>query len=492
MHHLTARLHRRPPAITTAIARTMATLMVAMIATTTSCATVAAAEQPQTPATHQLQRWLDTFNAGDRAAWQRFISESFPSKPVQTIDGELGFRTQTGGLELVRFETATATRAVALVRERNSESVGARLTVEIEAGATHRIMNTGLQPGVHLPSHAQRLSDAELPAVLRTELERRAASDRFSGAVLVAHEERPVFSGAYGLADRARGAPNQIDTRFHVGSMNKMITAVAVLSLVQAGKLGLDDPIGKYLTDYPNATLARQVTIHHLLTQTGGTGDVFGPDFAAHRLELRTHQDYVKLYGTRDLLFEPGSRWMYSNYGFILLGAVIERISHQSYDDYVSEHVFKPAGMTATGSEPADRAPASLAIGYMQPPGSSQWIPNAATLPYRGTAAGGGYSTVGDLLRFSNALLGHRLLNAQYTDLLLTGKVDAFDGKYAYGFIESVVDGARCVGHGGGAPGMNGDLLMFPDSGYTVVVLANMDPPAAQRVSEFITNRLRQ
>ena len=157
-----------------------------------------------------------------------------------------------------------------------------------------------------------------------------------------------LFSGAYGLADREKKVANKLDTRFRIGSMNKMFTAVSILQLVQAGKIKLTDPLGKYITDYPNQDVATKVTIHHLLTHTGGTGDIFGPEFDAHRLELKTLNDYVALYGKRAPAFEPGSRWVYSNYGMVLLGVVVERVSGQSYYDYVAEHVYKPAGMTLT------------------------------------------------------------------------------------------------------------------------------------------------
>src|SRR5262249_18452443 len=155
---------------------------------------------------------------------------------------------------------------------------------------------------------------------------------------------KTIFSQAYSLADRETKTPNTLNTRFRIGSMNKMFTAVATLQLVQEGKVHLDDPLIKYLPDYPNKDLATKVTIQHLLTHTGGTGDIFGPEFAAHRLEIRTLDDYVKLYGARPLRFDPGSKWEYSNYGFLLLGIVIEKASGQSYYDYVRDHVYKPAG----------------------------------------------------------------------------------------------------------------------------------------------------
>jgi CubicO group peptidase (beta-lactamase class C family) len=266
-----------------------------------------------------------------------------------------------------------------------------------------------------------------------------------------------------------------------------MFTATAIMQLVQAGKIKLDDPLGKFLTDYPNKDVASKVTIHHLLTHTGGTGDIFGPEFESHRLQLRTLDDYIKLYGSRGLAFEPGTKWDYSNYGFILLGAIVEKVSGQSYYDYVRDHIFTPAGMTRTGSEPEDVAVPDRAIGYMMDGESSK--PNTETLPYRGTSAGGGYTTVEDLLRFANALTQHKLLNEHYTDLMTTAKPETGDRHYAYGFEDDVVGGVRSFGHSGGAPGMNGDLRIFPQTGYVVVALANMDR-GAQRASSWISARL--
>ncbi len=337
-----------------------------------------------------------------------------------------------------------------------------------------------------------RMTEADALAALKTLLREDAAADRFSGAVLVAKDGQVLFSHAYGLADRKRGIPNTLQTRFRIGSMNKMFTAVAILQLVEAGKVELTAPLGEYLTDYPNRDVATKVTIHHLLTHTGGTGDIFGPDFEAHRQELRTLGDYVELYGERGLEFEPGSRWAYSNYGFILLGVVIEKVTGQSYYDYVQAHIYEPAGMAASGSLPEHEAVPNRSIGYTKPPGTTEWVPNTDTLPYRGTSAGGGYSTVEDLARFGQALLNHELLSADSTELLITGKVESAPGaRYAYGFEDlRDTDGNGSVGHGGGAPGMNGDLRIYPTSGYAVVVLANIDPPAAQRVAEWLDARL--
>ena len=365
------------------------------------------------------------------------------------------------------------------------EPLGANANARIELPHT-RAPSRALNLALH------RMTEADALEALSARAEELADTDEFSGAVLVAKGDRVLFDRAYGLANRNRRIPNTVRTRFRIGSMNKMFTAVATLQLVEAGKVKLTAPLGTYLRDYPNRKVAAKVTIRQLLTHTGGTGDIFGPDFEAQRTKLRTHADYVRLYGKRKLEFDPGSGWGYSNYGFILLGVVIERVTGQSYYDYVHQHVYARAGMTRSGSLPEARAVRDRAIGYMKPPGATAWAPNTDTLPYRGTSAGGGYSTVGDLARFAHALVSHKLLSPDSTKRLITGKVETGPGaRYAYGFEDARdADGNGWVGHGGGAPGINGDLKIYPRSGYVVAVLANIDPPAAQRISEHLDPRL--
>lgn len=333
-------------------------------------------------------------------------------------------------------------------------------------------------------------SQSAFVIALRARLAAATAGGAFSGAVLVTHDEGLVFEGACGLADRAQGIPNTLPTKFRVGSMNKMLTAVAVMQLVQAGKVFLSSPFGIYLPDYPNVEMASKVTLHHLLTHTGGTGDIFGPLFTANRLELRDTEDYLQLYGTRGLQFEPGTQHVYSNYGFVLLGAVIERVSGMSYDDYIATHVLAPAGMTGTGAAPEDVEVPGRSVGYMRQ--SGQLVSNAPVLPYRGTSAGGWYATVEDFARFARALREHRLLDSAHTALLLTGKVPIGQSvvQYAYGFMDRFQVGRRLVGHGGSYPGMNGELTFEPAGGYTVVVLSNFDPPAATLIEYFILTNL--
>ena len=451
----------------------------------------AQAQFPDSPAGNQARVWLESFNAGDAEKHKEFLRKNAPTR-LERFDREMGIRQMSGGFDLKKVEESTPTKMVALVQERASDQF-VRFTVEVDANQPHQITRMALQ-GTARPAEfaLPHMSENELLLLLRKKLGDELVAGRFSGSVLVAKDGKPVFSYAEGLADREKKVANTLNTRFRLGSMNKMFTAVATLQLAQSGKLDLKAPFGNYLTDYPNKDVASKVTVDQLLSHTGGTGDIFGPEFEKKRLELKTLQDYVTLYGTRGLEFEPGSRWGYSNYGFLLLGVLIEKVSGKSYYDYVRDHIYKPAGMTASGSEPEEQAVAERSIGYTRFTGDLK--PNADTLPYRGTSAGGGYSTVEDLLKFATALQSHKLLNAQHTEMLTTGKVATPGGKYAYGFSDAVVNGRRCFGHGGGAPGMNGELKICPapdtGSGYVVVVLSNLDPPAASRVADFITSRL--
>lgn len=459
----------------------------AQVAATAQGQAGAASKQASSPAERQFRAWLASFNAGSRTAYGAFLGEQFPSRAPR-LDGDIDFLQRTGGFDLRKVEQATPTSVTCLLEERAWGRV-ARAVAEVEAAAPHRLvrLDVNLAPRPADLS-VRRLGEPELASAVRAKVEAQAAEGRFQGAALVARRGAVIYSGAAGLADREAGTANTVDTKFRMGSMNKMFTATAILQLVQAGRIRLDAPLGTYLTAYPNRDVATKVTIHHLLTHTGGTGDIFGPEYAANRLSLKTLDDYVGLYGKRGLAFEPGSRWEYSNYGFLLLGVIVERVSHESYYDYVRDHIFKPAGMDGSGSEPEDVRVPGRAQGYTQEKGV--WVLNSGTLPYRGTSAGGGYTTVRDLLRFATALTGHKLLDAAHTTLMTTGKIDTpGGGKYAYGFAEDMDGGVRSFGHSGGAPGMNGDLRIFPNSGYVVAALANTGSGASQVVS-WVSERL--
>jgi CubicO group peptidase (beta-lactamase class C family) len=405
-----------------------------------------------------------------------------PGDPARRQPTEVSMDVSAWAGQTVRLRLATADNQGPLrvgVDNIRFERIGGGADGRVELLATPRPASA-----VDLVLH--RLTQAQALAALSDHAAERAAADEFAGAVLVARRGKVLLKDAWGRADRKAGVANTPATRFRIGSMNKMFTAVATLQLVEAHKLALDDPIGQHLRRYPNKEVAAKVTVRHLLTHTGGTGDIFGPEFDQHRLGLREHRDYLKLYGSRGLNFEPGARFEYSNYGFVLLGALIEHVSGATYDDYVRDHIFRPAAMRSTGALPEAVEVPERAVGYLRLSPASAWEPNTYTLPWRGTAAGGGYSTVGDLLRFAQALGSGGLLS----EATLAEATRPHQQQYGYGFDVQGQGRLASYGHGGGAPGMNGEMRVFPELGYVVVALSNLDPPAASELVEFFTLRM--
>jgi CubicO group peptidase (beta-lactamase class C family) len=337
------------------------------------------------------------------------------------------------------------------------------------------------------------------------ELQQRAAAGAFSGAVLVANDGKLLLQQGYGMADRQRGLANTAQTKFPIASLGKMFTAVAIAQLVEQDKLSFTDAIEKYALGFP-PQIAGTVTIHQLLTQTSGMGDAA----LMQRPDRPTLAGLLERIVKEPLKFQPGSRFGYSNDGFIVLGAILERLTRQDYADYVREHVFTPAGMAASdvGVYRPSQIP-GMARGYMLvgkdgrpvPPGSRQGsTAPSGTLrandePQVGNPSGGSWSTVGDLLKFAQALTGHRLLGSGMTDTVLAGKVATNrpgpgEDKYAYGFSDQRINGVRIVGHNGGSPGYEGQLDVYPDRGDTVVILTNQDQvltPVLQRSQAILT-----
>ncbi|MBV8363799.1 MAG: beta-lactamase family protein [Candidatus Eremiobacteraeota bacterium] len=331
-------------------------------------------------------------------------------------------------------------------------------------------------------------SDTTVVAGLRSMLTEMSAADTFSGAALLAKRDDLLFEGAYGYADHSMFVKNTIDTKFNIGSMGKMFTGVAILQLAQAGKLSLNDHLIKDLPNYPNRQIASAITIRQLLTHTSGLSDFFGPQFVASNMSRwNSLESLLPLFVKAPLLFAPGTKWQYSNAGFIVLGLVIAHLSGETYYDYVQRHIFDVAGMRDTGNWAADEDIPNRAVGYTTMGVDNGQRKSNIFFLQRGGSAGGGYSTVRDLLRFAQALEGQKLLNSYYTKLDLTGQVATGRPgvKYGFGMEERVVNGVRIVGHSGGGPGIQDIVDMYPDSGYVVCILTNLDY-AMSRVDDYL------
>ena len=346
-----------------------------------------------------------------------------------------------------------------------------------------------VEPAV--PAEKPAGSDAEAAAATGTQLRQLAEADEFSGVVLLAKDGKPFFHKAYGLANRDLGVPNRPDTKFNIGSINKIFTQVAIGQLLQEGKLAVDDTIRKHLPDYAGPA-ADRITIQQLLTNTSGLGDTFGERYdATPKDRLRTLSDYLPLFAGDPLLFEPGTSRKYSNAGYVVLGLIIEKLSGQGYHDYVRKHIFAPAGMIDSDAYPQDAVVPNRAVGYTREgpkgPAPGPRRANIYALPARASSAGGGYSTTADLLAFDMAIRGEKLLSPELTNWFLSDK------SRPPAPAGSVRPGGRRPGGGGfagGTAGVNAVLETDLDTGYTVVVLCNEDPPAAEKVAKAIRQTL--
>jgi CubicO group peptidase (beta-lactamase class C family) len=367
-------------------------------------------------------------------------------------------------------------------------------------------------------------AQVELKTQVDSFLQSRISTSRFSGTVLIGRDDAVVYERAAGMADREQGRPIDPDTRLEIASATKLLTRIAILQLAEAGKLALTDTVGKFLPDYPNSIVRSQVTIDQLLNHRSGIGSFWNQAYLARVADIRSVTDYLQLFQKDSLLFAPGTGQAYSNGGYVVLGAIIERVSENPYHDYIKERILQPVGMTRTG--PYDRRAKipNTAIGYTaQPlgvpmPGDPRLAgpagprpsqpsqpgaagqprlrilgpdgrelspeeaeeararraaaprnPNTEVQPGRSSPAGGDLTTVGDFFRLARALRAFRLLDSTHTMTL-------FGPRYQRG------DDFRA---NGGGPGVNAEFSMYPN-GYTLVVLSNYDPPAATEVAEFI------
>jgi CubicO group peptidase (beta-lactamase class C family) len=453
------------------IALAAAAVMICALAPSGFAQEQASAEQP---ATGHIKAYIAAFNsvvAGQmRAFFQAHFAESALKEiPVdQRVTRFRGAKAQLKSLELEKMIAEQPFQTSILTKAGNGEHVLLRGTVE--KTPPHKLLTLTVElvdDPANIVVPEPKADEKEFVAAVRAFLEEKTKADEFSGVVLIAKDSRILFHEAYGLADRDKKIPNRKDTKFNLGSINKNFTRVAIHQLAREGRLSLDDPIKKFLPEYPNAQAAEKVTVRHLLNMTSGVGDFFGSRFDAKPKEkIRTLQDYLPLFADLPLEFEPGTNNRYSNGGYIVLGLIIEKTSGVDYYTYVRENIFKPCGMLNTDSFARDADVPNLALGYTLEGGQgSARVLNHATLPGRGSSAGGGYSTAEDMLKYVLALKDKKIF---------------------------LPDAANGLGIAGGAPGINSVLEWDPRSGTIVIVLTNFDPPTAGQAARRIASWLPQ
>lgn len=453
---------------------------------------------PETPAGNAARAFMQAVNSGDSAAIHAFVRRHVSATPVmqwtparyEAMLGRLA-RQSGGGLVPGRLMDQGDPNYLGVIFQTGS---GGRVGLEFVADAAdpmrmkmidvHPMAPRGPRP--ELPQG--QVDEAAVAQAVARHVATAAEGDRFSGVVLLARGGRIVHHQAYGMADRDAGRANTLDTRIGTGSVPKMITAVAVAQLVEQGRLRFTDTLGAVLPEYPNEDARRHVTIHHLLTHTSGVGDPFLSPRYVRGARFATPREWMALFADQPLEFRPGERMGYSNGGYAVLAAVVERVSGQPFAEYVRDHLFRPAGMKAADPDAYRALP--WARGYSRPPEtdpmgmeprrSNEWMVGAQGPSTDLSGFGGIGMTAEDLFRFTRALREHRLLGAEMTDTVLAGKVDVAPGmpvKYAYGFYvdRGPEDRNAVIGHSGGgsASGIGADVEMVGD--WTLVVLGNYD-----------------
>ncbi|HWL15043.1 MAG TPA: serine hydrolase [Opitutus sp.] len=308
-------------------------------------------------------------------------------------------------------------------------------------------------------------------------VEARADGDRFMGSVLVTRAGRTVFERSVGFADAEWHVPNSADTRFRIGSITKQFTAAAVLLLQEEGKLQLSDPVSRHVPGAPASW--HDITLYQLLTHTAGLPSVTElPEYPQRKLSPATPLQIVDLIRELPLDFPPGEKFHYSNSGYIVLGAVIEQASGRSYETFLRERVLQPLGLENTGVDRNDAILPRRAAGYAHDAqGQLIHAPYIdMSLPH---AAGSFYSSTHDLARWCDSLFGGKLLSPASLEKMISPHLS----DYALGLGVKTEGGRRVIQHGGGIEGFNSYLAFYPDPQLVVVVLANVNGPAAAELA---------
>jgi CubicO group peptidase (beta-lactamase class C family) len=457
-----------------------------------------AGDPPAVQRADELVRAMQGGSPADRAA---FVQQAYAPEFLQgrSPEAHLNLLAQlfdgTGDFTVHSVVASGASEAT-VVHMAELTRQWRQLVVHVEAEPPHRI--TRLQPPQHIPPppghepEPRLLSTQQATVELHEYASRLAEAGIFSGGVLVARGDSVLFHSAYGAASREFGVANTPDTRFIIGSVNKMFTAVGILQMLEQGRLTLQDPVQQHLPGVLPEDIARQVRIEQLLTHTSGLGDfLFVPEmWRLARPNFRTIEDYLPRLANVELSFEPGAGWQYSNASFLILGAILEKVSGMPYDDYIARHIFEPAGMTSTGAPDLDLVPTGLASTYQREfsNGEGRFRSDRYTQPVRGTPAGGGFSTTADLHRFMQALRSHTLLSPETTRLMQTSKPELEGSNSGFGFgMQIFGQGGSRVGHTGGGPGTAAIVELDMENDLVTVVLGNQNTG-----SNFVWLRARQ
>jgi CubicO group peptidase (beta-lactamase class C family) len=447
----------------------------------------------QSPAEQKARALIQVISSGNPGEIREFVKANYSDEFLKIpLDAHVGFilsrHDVTRGYDIQGVQESTPNSVTMLIRSKLTGEWEA-MYVGVEDKAPFKITTVGgRRPKVPAEAaNAKKLSDKEIDREMKAFMKKLADADVFSGAVLLAKDGKPVYEGVFGTANKDFNVPNKLDTKFNLGSMNKMFTAVAIAQLVEKGKLSFEDPLSKFIPDFPDAESAKKIKIKNLLSHTAGLGGYFSKRWRdTSRGNIRTIDDMIAIARQDEKpQFEPGTKWQYSNTGMLIVGKVIEIVSGQSYYDYVRENIYKPAGMTNTDCYELDKVNTNLAVGYDKQFSDTgvTFANNIFSHVMRGGPQGGGYSTVEDLLKFDQALRSGKLISAEMFKTLTTAKPELNSSEYGFGF--QVNPELKSAGHSGGFTGINSKMTMYLGSGWTAIVMSNYSGAAVPVVEKM-------
>ena len=462
----------------------------------------ASVDFPETPAGNRAKEIFELLNGTSSHSPEEYVKnnyapnfrDAFPMASHVAIFSTT--RGMFGKLQLVEIPKSTPHRITTILKSASREAY-LKVELDVEPEEPHRIASMGISPAGKPadiketkkedrtggePQKSKEPKEVDLDH-LHNQLYEKAENNEFSGVVLIAKDGNKIFHEAYGYASKEFRVKNSLDTKFNLGSINKLFTAIGITQLMEKGKLSIDDSIGKHLDIFPQE-IAGKVTVKHLLQMRAGWGDYWGNEYyLAHQNELRKVSDYMEFIKDIPLDFEPGVNFAHCNTCFEVLGALIEAITGMDYYDYIKDNIYEPAGMENTDCYDKDSPIENVAVGYTNmnpnaPSGEEYKWNNLYMMPPKGSPAGGGFSTAEDLLKLDIALRNFKLLNRDYTHYLSR----QFNGSPKDPFEPP----GRVLRGAGGAPGVSTVLARDLNFGYTIIVLSNYDYPVAMDAANEI------
>ncbi len=449
-----------------------------------SLASLAQPTLPQTKPGQYLDGWLKACSSGDLSQMTKLMSDSLSQRALKRDSAENRAKDditecmQSGGYRLVEVQKSDEKSIEALiVGQKTNEYDHLMYAVDDQGKVDRGFFLPTDPPESTLPKD---LSDAALTREIKASVEQAAKSGAFSGIVEVARGNKIITSATGGYANTAKKTPLTGSSQFTLGSMGKMFTATAIGQLVDQKKMSFEDTVGKFFPEYANQTVRDKVTVGMLLSHRSGMGDFLGkrtPDMMKNGVKRAS--EFMPLYEKDDPKFAPGTSWAYSNAGLALAGAIVEKVSGEAYPDYLRKHIFTVAGMTNSDPNNVPFNGPKLVTPYTKLTDNGpakEWSEAEHDI---GSPAGGAISTADDLVKFADALRNGKLVSkATFNELAKVHADTPFGDKYGYAMEIHDIYGRTLVGHGGGFPGVSTHLYMLLDSPYTIVVLANQDPPA--------------